>query len=661
MQRALAKTPYNIISYKSFEDARQEIIEAQNNEPFGDYISFENTPYLPAFFEKHMSEERNNEMFKEILFALSEKYLLREQAFVTFTIPHKRQKITNINKKIAKFETIRQQDAFFNRVWRNIVYFKDNYKLNFEFAYSKEMHNSGDLHLHAIFYAEQDTLKKIIRYINDNYKYRAEIRIHKSLLQGEKIHKTHISTNRNTFVYRNQTERIKSGTAVMLTTYDEQHETKKQVFEYLIKYMGKKQNIRKIKFMQEYKKYIKETYNETFRSRNHSEIGDLNDYRDNIYQIRKAGFDLSDYRNNKFKIDREIDKQEFNILDKTFAYKTILTTPEQTIKIKKIKPQREEMISNEKYIEDNIYTPNGKKVDAIIITGKAGTGKTKKLIDTYEYDEKGNNAIISYTAARAQMLIKTYGVNAMTIHRFLKAMPIDDDTTLYLRQSDDTIRNSEKIKTIFIDELSIIPRNLLLTLIRYCQNNNIRIVATADYRQIAKNTLRDFGKYLNIKFIRQTKVYRKQNIREQNIKEKDIQEYYDNGWKIITNDYNLLSRLERTIKTDKYIILKNMDKVDFNTGEIIRVFNSQIVRKIDDFFYETERGERIRLSKYDFYAGNIKKFVGLTVLKSQGSEFKKVLYIRADKDDRVTKYTAETRATEECITTRVVEKIRLIR
>lgn len=119
----------------------------------------------------------------------------------------------------------------------------------------------------------------------------------------------------------------------------------------------------------------------------------------------------------------------------------------------------------------------------VLITGKAGTGKTsitRALLDIYTY----NNMEIrccALSAKAAQRITEATGYKASTIHRLLKYQQ-DSDSSIE-EQFKYNSHNPLPIDVLFIDEFSMINVPLALSILSAVKQGT-RVIICGDNRQL---------------------------------------------------------------------------------------------------------------------------------------------------------------------------------
>jgi hypothetical protein len=290
-------------------------------------------------------------------------------------------------------------------------------------------------------------------------------------------------------------------------------------------------------------------------------------------------------------------------------------------------------------------------------SGDAGTGKTysaAKLIDKYINKSGKNFNIICYTAANSKRLRKKYHIPAQTSHKFMQSRNFMGEQ-IFLKNVKYLIDNKSKVKKyLFIDELGLIPENILKSILAYCQQNNITIISTYSDKQIHNSNYKD---YINILKIREINYNPKKiNYRNINLLKEindynidDIYDFINAGYKLICNN-KIKFKLLKEIDFDKInpdilnqkMCIKNIKKINSNNIEI-QINNSDIITFLSNNLFVTEDNDIVEFTSYEQKTILDHSFI-ISILKGQGAEFDKVLYLKGDTDDIQASYTAETRA-----------------
>lgn len=333
------------------------------------------------------------------------------------------------------------------------------------------------------------------------------------------------------------------------------------------------------------------------------------------------------------------------------------------------------------------------KQKIITIAGVAGSGKTTivpYIIDTLKLWD--NVAFVTYTG-KASLVLRQKGIPATTIHHLIyDCKKIGWDTYIFTLKPE----ISKKIKLIIIDEISMVPKELLIDLLKF----NRPIITFGDHCQLKPvgedNGLLKHPDFVLTEVIRQAEdnpiIYLSKLIREEKfayinteqlkvLSPKDF-DYsmlnwadqcicgYNSTRQVINNNmryYLYNSNYKYPQIGDKLISLKNYwDRVDSQNNPLIngalytvrnsKFSNYKLECKLEDIDTHAVF-EKININSTIFLGrqGKTKYPIfdygyAITVHKAQGSEWNKILII----DEKMPNYhkwlyTALTRAKEECI------------
>lgn len=106
-----------------------------------------------------------------------------------------------------------------------------------------------------------------------------------------------------------------------------------------------------------------------------------------------------------------------------------------------------------------------------LLIGMAGTGKTYNLIELFNKNTSSDKLFLTYTNENANRLSEVYKIKCETIHSHFKLNYIKKD---YKNKF------SNHIDYIYLDEIGIIPYDLIKCLIKCCDN----LIASIDYLQL---------------------------------------------------------------------------------------------------------------------------------------------------------------------------------
>lgn len=106
-----------------------------------------------------------------------------------------------------------------------------------------------------------------------------------------------------------------------------------------------------------------------------------------------------------------------------------------------------------------------------LLIGMAGTGKTFNLIELFKNNPSEDKIFLTYTNENANRLAEVYKIKCETIHSHFKINYIKKDY-------ENKIFNH--VEYIYLDEIGIIPYDIIKYLIKCCDN----LVASIDYLQL---------------------------------------------------------------------------------------------------------------------------------------------------------------------------------
>ena len=225
-----------------------------------------------------------------------------------------------------------------------------------------------------------------------------------------------------------------------------------------------------------------------------------------------------------------------------------------------------------------------------IITGGPGTGKTTiiKAIADY-YKDKNSIVLLAPTGRSAKRMASSVGINASTIHKFLKWDK--ESSTFGLNEF-----NKSKAKIVIVDESSMIDIFLFSSLLKSL-NDTVKLILVGDANQLPSigpgNILYDLlsdekinKEYLNYIYRTDEKSYI--NVLAEQIKNKEEIEYIKdyNDFKFIeSNDDDIINNLkfisesvkEKNISLDEFQVLVPMYKgsvgIDIINKTLQDIFN----------------------------------------------------------------------------------------
>lgn len=344
-----------------------------------------------------------------------------------------------------------------------------------------------------------------------------------------------------------------------------------------------------------------------------------------------------------------------------------------------------------------------------IITGGPGTGKTtiiKAIVDYYE--DKNSIALLAPTGRSAKRMSYSVGVNASTIHKFLKW---DKETSTFGLNE----RNQSKAKIVIIDEFSMVDIFLFYSLLKSLKDT-VKLILVGDANQLPSinpgNVLYDLLNSNNINKKYLTQIYRTNersfiNILANKIKNKeiieDVNDYNDFRF-IESSDNNIINNLKvlcesvkkKNMSLDEFQVLvpmyKGINGID-NLNKIMQsIFNPnnndieeliigniiyrendkviQLVNDVDNNVFNGDIGYIERINSYpkksiiinfsshkvEYEQNDFDKFnlaYAVSIHKSQGSEYDNVVVIISNSHKRMFYnkliYTACTRAKKNLI------------
>ena len=344
-----------------------------------------------------------------------------------------------------------------------------------------------------------------------------------------------------------------------------------------------------------------------------------------------------------------------------------------------------------------------------IISGGPGTGKTtiiKAIVDYYE--DKNSICLLAPTGRSAKRMSYSVGINASTIHKFLKW---DKETSSFGLNK----YNKSKAKIVIIDEFSMVDIFLFSSLLE-ALNDTVKLILVGDANQLPSinpgNVLYDLLNSNNINKKYLTHIYRTSedsyiNVLADKIKNKEQIEKFDNysDFKFIeSSDNNIINNLiviceaikKKNISLDEFQVLvpmyKGINGIDNLNNMMQNIFNPnnndteelkisnicyrendkviQLVNDVDNNVFNGDIGYIERINTYPKksieinYSNNrviyeqqdFDKFslaYAVSIHKSQGSEYDNVVIVLANSHKRMFYnkliYTAVTRAKKNLI------------
>ncbi len=344
-----------------------------------------------------------------------------------------------------------------------------------------------------------------------------------------------------------------------------------------------------------------------------------------------------------------------------------------------------------------------------IITGGPGTGKTtiiKAIVDYYE--DKNSIALLAPTGRSAKRMSYSVGVNASTIHKFLKW---DKETSTFGLNE----YNQSKAKIVIIDEFSMVDIFLFSSLLKSLKDT-VKLILVGDANQLPSinpgDVLYDLLNSNNINKKYLTQIYRTNeksfiNILANRIKNKELIEDandYNDFRFIESSDNNIINNLKvicesiknKKMSLDEFQVLvpmyKGINGID-NLNKIMQnIFNPnnndieeliigntiyrendkviQLINDVDNNVFNGDIGYIERVNSYpkksiiinfsshkvEYEQNDFDKFnlaYAVSIHKSQGSEYDNVVVIISNSHKRMFYnkliYTACTRAKKNLI------------
>lgn len=334
--------------------------------------------------------------------------------------------------------------------------------------------------------------------------------------------------------------------------------------------------------------------------------------------------------------------------------------------------------SQEDFIKSVITSPK----PFVIISGKAGTGKTATVAELLNcIDLKDSKAVIVAPTGKATSRVAdmktTEDIKAMTVHRACKA---NYGLVREIAEFSYNEYNVLPYDLVLIDESGMLDR-LTLSLFLNALKPECKVVFIGDKNQLPpiflssifdeSATFSDMVEYVELTTIHRSgdkvkdqayEVLAGKFNRYEDFNLEKIKEKYKEGYQILTNKNKTRKKISKELLKDRTALIID-DYRRYNIGDKVicgknnsfkGVFNGEV------FVLDKIEGNTITVVKGDEgYNFSLSEFISLfepaivlTVHRSQGSEYDKVLAVFSDCEPLMTMnilYTAITRAKSEVI------------
>lgn len=333
--------------------------------------------------------------------------------------------------------------------------------------------------------------------------------------------------------------------------------------------------------------------------------------------------------------------------------------------------------------EQHLLLDTFKSLPITLLLGKAGTGKSKTISSLLKYfaPEPKETLVVTYTGKASSRLKDLFSIDNLpyvptTIHKACSS----NFSSQFKRNETNILAD---IKYLIIDEISMIPRQILANLL-LAVPSNCRILMAGDDAQLPPvNDIAPISELRNLKCVKTvelTKVFRSNDVIlrdayavlnkmmvDFNLFEDDslkdiVHDALSSGAQILTNTKAMTKKINAIVQADKTDITKCFNDFNYNLGDRVMIVANSTPRQVSNgdmgiIKHATDRGVIVELDnghrafyKYED-TEEIAPAYAFTVHKSQGSEYDKVVLIFDRQDELNTNnllYTAITRAKLDC-------------